>query len=223
MQPTLVVERFINVWPGEICGAPLATANLEDTYWKLTHLGTTAVIVADRQREPHLVLRSQDRRLGGSGGCNRLLGSYELDGDTLTFGQMAATKMACGQGMDTETSFLEVLTQVKTWKIVGEHLELFDASGHLLARRRALCSDDADEGALETGLRDGLRHRHRAKSRRQQRLPVPTLTTPVLYSTHHWLCRMGWPIRPPALTTLVLSGCGQRVPGGAALFEYTRE
>jgi heat shock protein HslJ len=66
-----------------------------------------------------------------------LKGSYELDGDTLTFGQMAATKMACGQGMDTETSFLEALTQVKTWKIVGEHLELFDAGGHLLARFEA--------------------------------------------------------------------------------------
>ena len=137
VQPTLVVARFINVWPGESCGAPVATANLEDTYWKLTRLGNAAVIVGEKQREAHFVLRSQDRRLGGSGGCNRLLGSYELDGDTLTFGQMAATKMACGQGMDTETSFLEALTQVKTWKIVGEHLELFDAGGHLLARFEA--------------------------------------------------------------------------------------
>ena len=76
-------------------------------------------------------------RLGGSGGCNRLLGSYELDGDTLTFGQMATTKMACGQGMDTEQAFLAVLTQVQTWKIVSEHLELFDAGSNLLARFEA--------------------------------------------------------------------------------------
>ena len=96
-----------------------------------------AVIVGEKQREPHLILRSQDRRLGGSGGCNRLLGSYELDGDTLAFGKMAATKIACGQGMDTEKSFLDALMQVKTWKIVGEHLELFDASGNLLARFEA--------------------------------------------------------------------------------------
>jgi copper homeostasis protein (lipoprotein) len=136
-QATLVVERFLDVRPGESCGAPVATANLEDIYWKLTHLGNTAVIASDRQREPHLVLRSQDRRLGGSGGCNRLLGSYELAGDTLTFGHMAATKMACAQGMDTEQAFLEALTQVKAWKIVSEHLELFDAGGHLLARFEA--------------------------------------------------------------------------------------
>jgi copper homeostasis protein (lipoprotein) len=33
-QPTLVVERFIRVWPGETCGARFATEALENTYWK---------------------------------------------------------------------------------------------------------------------------------------------------------------------------------------------
>jgi copper homeostasis protein (lipoprotein) len=47
-QPTLVVERFINVWPGERCGAPVATAPLEDTYWKLTRLGNAAVSVGEQ-------------------------------------------------------------------------------------------------------------------------------------------------------------------------------
>jgi copper homeostasis protein (lipoprotein) len=137
VQPTLVVERFINVWPGESCGAQLATANLENTYWKLTRLGNDAVIVGEKQREPHVILRSQNRRVSGSGGCNSLLGSYELNGDTLTFSKMATTQMACGEGEDTAKSFLEALAQVKTWKIVGEHLELFDASGNLLARFEA--------------------------------------------------------------------------------------
>ena len=137
VQLTLVVERFINATPGEICGAQFARADLVNTYWKLTRLRNDAVIVGDKQREPHLVLRSQDRRLSGSGGCNRLMGSYELDGDKLTFGKMAATRMACLDSMDIEQSFLDALAQVKTWKIVGEHLELFDAGGNLLARFEA--------------------------------------------------------------------------------------
>jgi uncharacterized lipoprotein YbaY/heat shock protein HslJ/uncharacterized lipoprotein NlpE involved in copper resistance len=137
VQPTLVVERFINVWPGESCGAQFATANLEDTYWKLTRLGNDAVIVGEKQREPHFTLRPQDHRVGGSGGCNSLLGSYELEGDTLTFSKMATTQMACVEGEDTDKSFLDALEQVKAWKIVGEHLELFDASGTLLARFEA--------------------------------------------------------------------------------------
>jgi hypothetical protein len=38
-QPTVVVERFVGVWPGETCGARFATERLENTYWKLTRLG----------------------------------------------------------------------------------------------------------------------------------------------------------------------------------------
>jgi uncharacterized lipoprotein YbaY/heat shock protein HslJ/uncharacterized lipoprotein NlpE involved in copper resistance len=136
-QPTLVVERIIGVWPGETCGAQFSTEPLENTYWKLTRLGDSAVTVASQQREPHLILNPKSRRVGGSGGCNRLTGSYELNGDTLTFGQMAGTMMACLQGMDTEKAFLQALGQVKKWKIAGQHLELFDAAGKLVARFEA--------------------------------------------------------------------------------------
>ena len=136
-QATLVVERFMGVWPGETCGARFATEPLENTYWKLTRLGETAVTVAAQQREPHFILNPQARRVGGSGGCNRLTGSYELNGDKLTFGQMAGTLMACPEGMDTEKAFLEALGQVNKWKIAGQHLELFDAAGKLVARFEA--------------------------------------------------------------------------------------
>ena len=136
-QLTLVVERFSGIWPGETCGARFATEPLENTYWKLTRLGDAPVMVGEKQREPHFVLNSETRRVGGSGGCNRLVGSYELKGDRLTFGQMAGTMMACLEGGDTEKAFLAALRQVNTWKIVGQHLEVFDAAGNLLARFEA--------------------------------------------------------------------------------------
>jgi heat shock protein HslJ len=131
-QPTLVVERFIRISPGETCGARFATEPLENTYWKLTRLGDMPV--APQQREPHFILNREARRVGGSGGCNRLMGSYQLKGDALTFGRMAGTLMACPQGMDTERAFLDALGQVRRWKIIGQHLELFDSAGKLLAR-----------------------------------------------------------------------------------------
>jgi hypothetical protein len=90
-QPTLVVERFTGIWPGETCGARFATESLENTYWKLTRLGDTPVPVASRQREPHVILNPESRRVGGSGGCNRLVGSDELQADGLTFSQMEGT------------------------------------------------------------------------------------------------------------------------------------
>ena len=66
-----------------------------------------------------------------------LVGSYELNGDQLAFGQMAGTMMACLEGNDTEPAFLEALRQVHKWRITGQHLELFDAAGNLVARFEA--------------------------------------------------------------------------------------
>ena len=115
----------------------MTTASLENTYWKLTRLGEQPVQVTSQQREPHLILKPESRRIGGSGGCNRLIGSYELDGKQLTFGQLATTRMACREGMDTEAAFTAALEEVRTWRIAGQHLELFDDGGQLVARCEA--------------------------------------------------------------------------------------
>ncbi len=132
--PTLVVERMTGAWPGETCGARFDTALLENSYWKLTRLQDQPVTVAAQQREPYLILRPEDHRLSGSGGCNRLTGSYRLEGARLTLGQVASTMMACLDGMATEHAFLQALNRVETFEILGEHLELFDAGGAMLAR-----------------------------------------------------------------------------------------
>jgi copper homeostasis protein (lipoprotein) len=135
--PTLIVERYIGIWPGETCGAAFATSPLQETYWKLTRLGDKPVILAEKQREPHLVFRSEQNRLTGFGGCNRLTGSYSLKGNEVTFGPIAATRMACVQGMELEGEFFKALEGVRTWKILGEHLELYGADGRMLARFEA--------------------------------------------------------------------------------------
>jgi len=110
-----------------------SASSLEDTYWKLTRLGNTAVTIASKQQEPHFILNSQLRRVSGSGGCNRMTGSYDLNGHHLVFSQMAATMMACTQGMETEAAFLEALNRVAAWKITGQKLELYDGSGNAIA------------------------------------------------------------------------------------------
>jgi heat shock protein HslJ len=109
---------------------------LENTDWKLTRLSGTAV-TASKQQEPYFVLNSQLRRVEGSGGCNRITGSYEANGDRLAFSHMAGTMMACLEGMDTEKAFLDALNRVNRWKITGQGLELYDASGTPIANFEA--------------------------------------------------------------------------------------
>ena len=62
-QPTLVVERFIGIWPEETCGARFATEPLENTYWKLTRLGDAPVTVASSNRN---LMSSSTRSLDAS-------------------------------------------------------------------------------------------------------------------------------------------------------------
>ncbi len=96
-----------------------AAPPLEGTYWKLIRLGDVSVAAPSSKREPHLTLDAQARRVTGSGGCNRVTGSYEVNGDRLSFSRMARTKMACVDGMENETDFLKALEQAKTWRIDG--------------------------------------------------------------------------------------------------------
>ena len=105
-QPTLVVERFIGIWPGETCGARFSSAALENTYWKLTRLSGKPVSVAAKQREPHFVLDNKTKRIAAFGGCNRFTGIYQQNGNRLIFGKMAMTFMACPEGMETERDFV---------------------------------------------------------------------------------------------------------------------
>ncbi len=137
-KPALVVQRFVSVWPRESCGQPLADSPLRNTYWKLVRLNGAPVQVPPRQREPHLVFNAKQARAAGSSGCNRIMGSFELDGATLRLGRLAGTMMACPEGMARERAFLDALGQVQGWQVRGSHLELFDAQRQVLARFEAV-------------------------------------------------------------------------------------
>lgn len=119
------------------CGARFSTAALENTYWKLVRLGDQLVIVSPGRPEPHLRLVSEGRKAQGFAGCNGLLGTYELEGQTLRFTHLATTRMACPDGMEPEHTFLSALESTTRWNILGEHLELYDSGGTLLARFEA--------------------------------------------------------------------------------------
>ena len=113
-------------------------APLENTHWKLTILANANVLLRPQQREAYFVLNPANRSVTGSGGCNRLTGSYQLNGDRLSFSRIASTMMACVDGMETEQLFLKALGRVNRWRITGQRLELFDGSGSSVARFEAV-------------------------------------------------------------------------------------
>jgi copper homeostasis protein (lipoprotein) len=137
-QLSLVVERFVNIWPRETCGNPLVDSPLRGTYWKLVRLSETAVQAAEKQREPHLIFANDEPRVSGSGGCDSVTGNFELDGERLRLRGMAGTMMACLAGMEQEQRFLQSMENVERYRIRGSHLEMLDSAGAVIARFEAV-------------------------------------------------------------------------------------
>ena len=134
---SVVPERFIRVWPGESCASSATAVGLVGPEWKLTRLGDAPVVVAEPNRQPSLTLNG-DGRISGFDGCNRLAGSYQVAGQSIAFGQLASTKMACLDGMEHERAFADALGRARSFTIIGTQLELADADGALLARLEAV-------------------------------------------------------------------------------------
>jgi heat shock protein HslJ len=123
---------------------------LERTYWRATELvGKPAPPPPpEPTRETHLQFDAG--RVSGSDGCNLLTGSYHLNGDRITFSQMAGTQMACINTGGTEDLFRDVLKRASRLTVTGDRLELFDAAGTRLAAFSA-ASPPSDSGSA-TGL-----------------------------------------------------------------------
>lgn len=122
------VERFRMALPEN---------GVEEIYWKLIELDGAEAPLGSGGKEAHLLLRAEKSVARGFAGCNRFFGDYALAGDKLSFGDLAATKLACAEGMDLEAQFLAALARVASWSRAGEALSLADAEGRVVARFRA--------------------------------------------------------------------------------------
>jgi heat shock protein HslJ len=111
-----------------------AAVPLVGTNWVLTKVGETSAVVGAGQREPFLQLQAADGRISGFAGCNMFTGPYQLSGDSLSFGPLAMTRMACPPpGMTLEGGYANALRDTKAYKIAGSQLTLSDSAGKALA------------------------------------------------------------------------------------------
>lgn len=123
--------------PKPVVDSAAAVPALRGADWKLVALDDKPVASTDTVRFAHFLLHADSKQVTGSGGCNRMFGVYELNGDALRFSGVGSTKMACKDGMDTESAFLAALLRVARWRMNGQQLELSDASGVVLAKLAA--------------------------------------------------------------------------------------
>jgi putative lipoprotein len=95
-----------------------AAPTLEGTEW-------TLVDGVDAPDDSVPTLTLADGSASGFGGCNTFNGGYELDGDSITIGPLAATLMACEDAKSAaEAAYLPALEAVDSWAIEDGELVL---------------------------------------------------------------------------------------------------
>ncbi|MBL8226655.1 MAG: copper resistance protein NlpE N-terminal domain-containing protein [Chromatiales bacterium] len=130
-QPTLVVDKFEELVPGE-ARCRRAQVPLEGTRWMLTRLGDTA-IPASGGTAPELRLDPAGERLGGSTGCGSLSGGYDYSvaSGALTVGPITTTGEACPAGGVDAAAYTQALQRATQATVTGEVLVLRDGESEL--------------------------------------------------------------------------------------------
>lgn len=120
--------------------------------WDIVEVNGKKVSTAD---VPFLGFDKEGHRLYGSAGCNRLMGSFDVDTlhiGKMKFDQVAATRMMC-QDMTLEQHVMEALNKVAGYETVGENVALNDVTGHsvMLLKKRDIAEATVEElnGAWE--------------------------------------------------------------------------
>ena len=106
--------------------APSSPASLTGRTWVLEDLSGAGVI-DDAQATLEV---AQDGRVRGRATCNRFSGSATIAGDSIAFGPLASTRMACAEAlMNQERNYMAALAQAKQWEVQGSTLFLHLGGG----------------------------------------------------------------------------------------------
>jgi len=115
------------------------TEGITEKYWKLIEINGKPVVMSESAggRDAFIILKNEDNRFNGNGGCNTLAGAYELDPARyrIRFSQVVSTMMAC-LNMEIEDEMKQMLGMVDNYSLSddGKYLSLNRARMAPLAR-----------------------------------------------------------------------------------------
>ncbi|MBS0452895.1 MAG: META domain-containing protein [Proteobacteria bacterium] len=119
------------------CSSVSLDQPIESRTWRLASIDSQPVIPSDDPRQSaQIVFDGGAQRVSGSGGCNRISGTYQRSGAQLKIGPLTSTRMACLDASrgQLETRFLAALQATASYSLAGSELVLIDARGQTLAK-----------------------------------------------------------------------------------------
>lgn len=126
-------QQLKETLPATTCGSPLA--DLEHHEWDLVELdGITPDALQAMHTRPFV--RFSGQQLSGHSGCNVLAGPIQLEGERLTLGPVASTRMLCQDVAEIEFRFLQLLEQASYSSLEGTQWSWYDEDMTRLASFR---------------------------------------------------------------------------------------
>lgn len=118
------------------CGSTKNAATLSSISgeWNIIEVNGTAVVPAPGQEFPFIGFDTKTGKVYGNSGCNRLMGSFDVNAKpgTINLGALGSTRMACPD-MTVEQNVLAALGQVEKYKKLGkENMALCGSSNRPL-------------------------------------------------------------------------------------------
>ena len=128
--PTMILVNMVSDPPHEapeqVLPPPEPPVPLLDTAWRVIGIGGDPVLA-----DTNVTLSiAADRRAGGNGGCNNYFTEATFGEPPLSFGPVAATRMACTpEAMTQEAALFAALTATVGYELAASSLTFFDAAG----------------------------------------------------------------------------------------------
>ena len=129
--PVLIL-LLVSCMKGETAASVLDINRIEGVHWYLTEVDGSPVSPMADDKQPHILLDPAKKQAAGFAGCNHFFVGYELDGFSLTFGPIGATRMACPDPETRlETNVFEALENTRKWKKADGALLLLDGDAFI--------------------------------------------------------------------------------------------
>lgn len=109
------------------------SGKLDGRYWRLIELDGETITPKPQMFNDIYILFTTDGFVSGSAGCNRINGSYSVDGAKLSFGGIASTRRMCPE-MDAEHKFMKMFPMVESFYTDENHLYLSDGAERVVAK-----------------------------------------------------------------------------------------
>lgn len=110
---------------------------IQEKYWKLVTLRGQPVTTTGN-RETHIILKQENNKLIGNGGCNALTGIYSIaPQDRISFTNIRSTEMAC-DALKTEQELIHALQATDSYLLKDDTLLLYKGRMAPVARFEAV-------------------------------------------------------------------------------------